>query len=113
MKLPASTRNLLRAHNRELRPPRKVCPYCFERDHIAGRNDVPHITVETCQFHHAELTALRLDAGADMEKQPTKARTVAMALLSLAVTVDALRSALGKLSETMRYLANELLGGEE
>lgn len=113
MKLPSSTRNLLRAHNRELRPPHKVCPYCFELDHIAGRNHVPHIVVETCQFHHALRTAERFDKDADMTKQPTKVKTVAMALRSIAVTLDAIKDALGRCAEGLRWLADQLLGGKQ
>jgi hypothetical protein len=109
MKTSLAVRAAMRHTRQEQRPPRKVCPYCFERDHIGGRNHVPHITVETCQFHHALRTAERLDAGADMGKQPTTALTVAMALRSLAVTLDALMTALGQAAEALRWCANKLV----
>ncbi len=105
----ASTRHT----RQQLRPPRKVCPLCtpiFQADHIGGYFHVPHIVVDYCDPHHAALTALRLDGGGEMAKQPTTAKTVGMALRSLAVTLDALKDAIGRCTEAMRWLADKLLG---
>ena len=111
-----AVRASVRHTRQELRPPRKVCPLCtpvFEADHIAGYFHVPHITVSWCDPHHDALTALRLDDGADMAKQPTTAKTVAMGLRSIAVTLDAMSEALGRCSEALRWLADRLLGGKQ
>src|SRR2546426_10211113 len=89
---------VLRRSRQQVRPPRKVCPFCFEADHIGGRNHIPHITVEVCQLHHAQLTDERLTAGAGMKKH-AHIKSVEMALRSLAVTARAIACATDKLSE--------------
>src|ERR1700693_4700262 len=93
-----TSKTVLRSARQQVSPPRKVCPFCFEGDHIAGRNHIPHLTVEVCQHHHALLTEQRLAAGAEMHKQPHTIRTVEMALRSLAVTGRAIAQAIEKLS---------------
>jgi hypothetical protein len=111
MKTSPAVRASVRHTRQELRPPRKVCPLCtpiFQADHIAGYFHVRHIVVDYCEPHHAALTALRLDASADMAKQPTTAKTVVMALRSLAVTLDALKDAIGRCTEALRWLAGKL-----
>lgn len=99
---------VLRGARRQVRPPRKVCPFCFEADHIGGRNHIPHLTVDECQLHHAWLTEERLAAGADMKKQPTPIKTVEMALRSLAVTARAIAWAIDRLSEGLEFCAEKL-----
>ncbi len=91
-----TAKTVLRRARQRVRPPRKVCPYCFEADHIGGRNHIAHLTVDACQTHHAQLTELRLAAGAEMKKQPNMIKTVEMALRSLAVTGRAIASAMRK-----------------
>ncbi len=103
-----TARTVLRASRREVRPPRKVCPFCFEADHIGGRNHIPHVTVEECQLHHNWLTEERLAAGAEMDKQPHPIKEVEMALRSLAVTEDAMIAATSKHSEALKFLADQL-----
>jgi hypothetical protein len=100
--------NVLRKSRQRVRPPRKVCPFCFEADHIGGRNHVSHLTVDVCQLHHALLTEERLAAGAEMKKQPDSFRSVEMALRSLAVTARALAWAVDKLSEALEFCAEML-----
>jgi len=103
------TANTVLRHSRQrARPARKVCPYCFEDDHCAGRNHVPHVTVEVCKLHHALLTEQRLAAGADMSKQRNRIKSVEMALRSLAVTGHANATAIDKLSEGMEFCAEKL-----
>ena len=99
---------VLRRSRQKARPPRKVCPYCFEADHIGGRNHVPHLTVEVCQFHHASLTEQRLAGGAEMKKQTSTIRAVEMALRSLAITVHAFTTAMEKLREALEFCAEKL-----
>ena len=99
---------VLRGARRHVHPPRKVCPFCFEADHIAGRNHIPHVTVDVCQLHHARLTEDRLTAGAEMKKQPTPIKAVEMALRSLAVTAHAIASAIDRLSEGLEFCAETL-----
>jgi hypothetical protein len=101
-------KTVLRESRQKVRPPRKVCPFCFEADHIGGRNHLPHIMVDECQKHHVELTEQRLAAGADMNKQPHPIRSVEMALRSLAVTGHAIAWAVGKLSEGLECCAETL-----
>jgi hypothetical protein len=100
--------NVLRRSRQRVRPPRKVCPFCFEADHIGGRNHIPHLTVDECQLHHAWLTEERLDAGADMKKQPNPINTVEMALRSLAVTARAIAWSIDRLSEGLDFCAEKL-----
>ena len=99
---------VLRASRRQVRPPRKVSPFRIEADHIGGRNHVPHITVKESQPDHILLTEQRLAAGAEMKKQPTKVKTVEMALRSLAVTGHAIAWAIDKLSEGLEFCAETL-----
>ena len=99
---------VLRKSRQQVRPPRKVCPLCFEADHIGGRNHIPHLTVDECQLHHAILTEQRLAAGAEMGKQPHPTESVEMALRSLAVTGRAIASAIAKLSEGVEFCADAL-----
>jgi len=105
-------KSVLRESRKEVRPPRKVCPFCFEADHIGGRNHIPHITIDECQLHHAWLTEGRLAAGAEMNKTTQSRKSVEMALRSLAVTGRAIESAMGKLSEALEYCADKLKGRE-
>jgi uncharacterized protein YggU (UPF0235/DUF167 family) len=99
---------ILRRSRRRARPARKVCPFCFEDDHIAGRNHVPHVTVEECKLHHALLTELRLAAGADMSKQRNRIKSVEMALRSLSVTGRANASAINNLSRGLEFCADKI-----
>jgi hypothetical protein len=103
-----TAKTVLRRSRQLVRPSRKVCPFCFEAEHIGGRNHIPHLTVDVCQAHHALLTEERLAAGADMKKQPRTIRTVEMALRSLAVTGRAITSAMEKLCEAMEFCAEML-----
>lgn len=105
-----TAKTVLRHARQQVRPSRKVCPYCFEADHIGGRNHIPDVTVEACQFHHAQLTEQRLAAGAEMRKQPHAIKSVEMALRSLAVTGRANASALQRLCEAMELCADTLKG---
>ena len=104
---------VLRSSRQQVRPPRKVCPFCIEGDHILGRNANPNLLVEVCQLHHAQLTEGRLSAGADMEKQRNPILSVEMALRSLAVTGHANASAINTLSEGLEFCADKLRTYEE
>ncbi len=96
-------------HARQLaRPSRKVCPFCFEADHIGGRNHIPHVTVDVCRAHHTWLTEERFAAGAEMKKQPHSIKSVEMALRALAVTARAIASAMEKLCEALEFCAEML-----
>jgi hypothetical protein len=101
-------RTVLRASRQQVRPPRKVCPFCFEGDHIGGQNHIPHVTVEECQLHHAWLTEQRLAVGAEMGRQSHPIRSVEMALRSLAVTGRAIAWAIEMLSEALEFCAERL-----
>ena|SRR5206468_3506054 len=103
-----TAKTVLRRVRLRVRPPRKVCPYCFEADHIGGRNHIPYLTVDTCQLHHAELTEQRLAASAEMKKQSQTITTVEMALRSLAVTGRAISSALQQLCNALDFCAEML-----
>ncbi len=103
-----TAKTVLRHSRQRARPSRKVCPYCFEADHIGGRNQIAHVTVDVCQTHHALLTEERLAAGAEMKKQPNTIKTVEMAIRSLAVTGRAIASAIEKLSEGLEFCADKL-----
>lgn len=103
-----TAKTVLRKSRQRVRPPRKVCPFCFESDHIGGRNHIPHLTVEECQLHHALLTEERLAAGAEMRKQSDTITTVEMTLRSLAVTGRAVAWAMGKLCEGLDFCAEKL-----
>src|SRR5689334_14415551 len=103
-----AARTVLRHARQRLRPSRKVFPYCFEADHIGGRNHIAHVTVDVCQLHHALLTEERLTAGADMKKQPQTITTVEMALRSLAVTARAIASAIETLCDALDFCAEIL-----
>src|SRR5438045_8012203 len=81
---------VLRRSRQQVRPPRNVCPFCLEHDHIGGYNHVPHLTVQGCHMHHALLTAERFAAGAEMKKQAHPMKSVERAVRSLAVTARAL-----------------------
>src|SRR5215831_8695714 len=98
-----TAKTVLRHSRQRVRPSRKVCPFCFEADHIGGRNHVPHLTLEVCQFHHARLTEERLAAGAEMKKQSNTIATVEIALRSLAVTARAIASAIQKLCDALDF----------
>ena len=101
-------KNVLRNSRQQLRPPRKVCPFCIEGDHLLGRNHNPNLVVEVCQLHHTQLTEERLAAGAEMKKQRQPIGSVEMALRSLAVTGRANASAISKLSEGLEFCADKL-----
>ena len=101
-------KTVLRSARQQVGPPRKVCPLCFEGDHIAGRNHIPHLTVEVCQHHHALLTEQRLAMGAEMHKQPNTIKSVEMALRSLAVTGRAIAQAIEKVSAALEFCAQKL-----
>lgn len=103
-----TAKTVLRHARQRVRPSRKVCPCCFEADHIGGRNHIPCLTVDVCQSHHVQLTEERLAAGAEMKKQPDTIKTVEMALRSLAVTGRAMAAAIQKLCEGLEFCA-ELL----
>lgn len=103
-----TAKTVLRHARQRVRSSRKVCPFCFEADHIGGRNHLPHVTVDVCQAHHALLTEERFAAGADMKKQPHTITTVEMALRALAVTGRALASAMEKLCEGLEFCAEML-----
>jgi len=103
-----TAKTALRNSRQRVRPSRKVCFHCFEADHIGGRNHIPHVTVDVCQFHHGQLTEQRLAAGAEMKNQPHTIKTVEMALRSLAVTGRAISAAIQKLCEGLDFCA-ELL----
>ena len=103
-----TARTVLRNSRQRARPPRKICPYCIEGDHIAGENQIPNIVVDACQPHHAILTEERLAAGAEMEKQPNPIKSVEMALRSLAVTGRANAAAIEKLSKGLDFCADKL-----
>ena len=103
------TANTVLRHARQrVRPPRKVCPFCFQADHVAGRNHIPHLTVDVCQLHHAWLTEERLAAGAEMKRQPNSNTSVEMAFRSLAVTGRAIAWAIDRLSEALEFCAEAL-----
>ena len=106
-----TAKTVLRHSRQRVRPSRKVCPYCFEADHIGGRNHIPHVTVDVCQAHHACLTEKRLAAGADMKKQPHTIKTVEMAIRSLVVTGRAIVSAIEKLCDGLEVCAEMLKRG--
>jgi hypothetical protein len=99
---------VLRKARQQARPPRKVCPFCFEGDHIGGRNHIPHLIVEECQSHHVCLTEERLANGAEMKKQPNAIKTVEMAIRSLAVTGRAIVAAIEKLCDGLEFCAEML-----
>src|SRR5215472_7309488 len=96
-------KTVLRHSRQGVRPSRKVCPFCFEADHIGGRNHIPHLTIDVCQAHHTLVTEARLAACAEMKKQPHTIRTVEMAIRSLAVTGRAIASAVQKLCEGLDF----------
>jgi hypothetical protein len=100
--------NVLRGSRKRVRPPRKVCPFCFEADHIAGRHNIPHLTVDECQLHHAWLTEGRLAAGAEMKKQTSTVKSIEMALRSLAITGRAITWAMDTLCEALEFCAEKL-----
>lgn len=106
-------KTVLRNSRQHARPPRKVCPFCIEGDHLLGRNQNPNLIVEVCQLHHAHSTEGRLAAGADMAKQRKPIKSVEMALRSLAVTGHANASAINKLSEGLEFCANKLKSHEQ
>jgi hypothetical protein len=103
-----TAKTVLRHARQWVRPSRKVCPFCFQVDHIGGRNHIPHVTVEVCQAHHAWLTEERFAAGAEMKKQPHTIKSVEMALRALAVTGYAFASAMQKLCEGLEFCAEML-----
>jgi hypothetical protein len=103
-----AAKSLLRRARQQTRPPRKVCPYCIEADHIGGRNHVPHLTIDACELHHALLTEERLAAGAEMQKQPNTIQSVEMALRALAVTGRAMQIAIGRLCDGVEFCAEKL-----
>ena len=105
-------KTVLRASRQQVRSPRKVCPFCFQGDHILGRRHNPNLIVELCELHHVQLTEGRLAVGADMKKQkPIK--SVEMALRSLAVTGHANASTIAKISEGLEFCAEKLRTYEE
>ncbi len=106
-------KTVLRNSRQQVRPPRKVCPFCIEGDHILGRRHNSNLIVEVCQLHHVQLTEGRLAAGADMRKQRNAIRTVEMALRSLAVTGQANASTMTKISEGLEFCAEKLRTYEE
>jgi hypothetical protein len=103
-----TAKTVLRESRKKLRPPREVCPLCFEGDHIAGRNHLPHLKVRICKLHHAWLTEQRLAAGAEMHKQADTRKTVEMALRSLAVTGRANASAMNQLCDGLEFCADKM-----
>ena len=106
-----AAKTVLRRSRQQVRPPRKVCLFCFEADHIGGRNHIPHLTVDECQLHHALLTEERLATGAEMKKQTHTIKSIEMALRSLAVTGHAIAWAVDRLCEGMEFCAEKLKAG--
>jgi hypothetical protein len=106
-------KTVLRNSRQQVRPPRKVCPFCIEGDHILGRRHNPNLIVEVCQLHHVQLTEGRLAVGAEMKKQRKPIKSVEMALRSLAVTGNANASTIAKISEGLEYCAEKLRTYEE
>src|SRR5438309_10863864 len=104
---------VLRNSRQQVRPPRKVCPFCVEGDHILGRSHHPNLIVEVCQLHHVQLTEGRLAVGADMKTQRNAIKSVEMALRSLAVTGHANASTIAKISEGLEFCAEKLRTYEE
>ena len=105
-----TAKTVLRHSRQQARPLRKVCPFCFEADHIGGHYHLPHLLVDVCQKHHAWLTEQRLAAGAEMQKQSRPIESVEMALRSLAVTGQAIAVAVNTLSEGLNSCAETLKG---
>jgi len=103
-----TAKTVLRHARQRMRPSRKVCPFCFEADHIGGRIHIPPVTIDVCRLHHNELTEERLAAGAEMKKQPNTIKTVEMALRSLAVTAHAMAGAMEKLCDALEFCAEML-----
>ena len=103
-----TAKTVLRHARQRVCPLRKVCPFCFEAEHIAGRNHIPHLTVDVCQAHHAWLTEERFASGAEMKKQPDTITTAEMALRSLAVTGRANAWATEKLCDGLDFCAEML-----
>jgi hypothetical protein len=103
-----TAKTVLRHSRQQACPPRRVCPFCFEADHIGGRNNIPNVTVDVCQLHHVQLTEERLDAGAEMKKQANPIKSVEMVLRSLAVTGRAIAWAIDKLCEALEFCAEKL-----
>lgn len=103
-----TAKTVLRESRQQARPPRRVCPFCFEGDHIAGHNHVPHLIVEVCQRHHVLLTEKRIAVGAEMRKQPHSIKSVEMALRSLAITGHAMAAAIAKLCVGLEFCAETL-----
>jgi hypothetical protein len=99
---------VLRRSRQQVRPPRKVRPFCFEADHPGGRNHLPHVTVEVCQAHHAWLTEQRLAAGVEMRKQEHPIKSVELALRSLSLTGRAIAWAVDSLCEGLEFCAERL-----
>src|SRR2546429_9418616 len=81
---------VLRRSRQQVRPPRTVCPFCFEADHIGGRNHIPPVTIDECQLHHALLTEERLAARAEMKKQNHTIKSIQTALRSPSVSGHAI-----------------------
>lgn len=106
-------KNVLRNSRQQVRPPRNVCPFCIEGDHILGRRHNPNLILEVCQLHHVQLTEERLAVGADMKKQRKPIKSVEMALRSLAVTGHANASTIAKISEGLEFCAEKLRTYEE
>jgi hypothetical protein len=103
-----TAKTVLRNSRQRVRPSRQVCPFCFEAEHIGGRNHIPHITVDVCQAHHALITEQRFAADAEMKQQPHTIKTVEMAIRSLAVTGRAIATAMEKLCEGLEFCAEML-----
>ena len=103
-----TAKTVLRHARQGVRPSKKVCPFCFEADHIGGRNHIPHVTVDVCQAHHAWLTEERFASDAEMKKQPHSIKSVEMALRALAVTGRAIAKAVDKLCECLEFCAEML-----
>ena len=103
-----NSNTVLRNSRQQVRPPRKVCPFCFDGEHIGGHHHVPHVTIDVCQLHHALLTEQRLAAGAEMKRQPHQIKSIEMALRSLAVTGRAIAWAVEKLCEGLEFSAENL-----
>jgi len=99
---------VLRRSRQQVRPPREVCPFCFQDEHIGGSKHIPHVTIRACEVHQVCLTEERLAAGAEMQKQPTRMKSVEMALRALAVTGRAIARAVDKLCEGLEFCADRL-----
>jgi hypothetical protein len=70
--------------------PQPPCLFCFEEEHVDGRNHDPHLVGSACQKHARELTARRAAARISMRKQDHPVRETIEALRSEGVFFELL-----------------------